>query len=61
MKINKFNLPTIYTRVIDNFNLGNLYPKPSTYLKNCKKISFIKCQIVMIPRDSLGTQHKLFL
>ena len=37
MKINKFNLPTIYTRVIDNFNLGNLYPKPSTYLKNCKK------------------------
>ena len=37
MKINKFNLPTIYTRVIDNFNLENLYPKPSTYLKNCKK------------------------
>ena len=37
MKINKFNLPTIYTRVIDNFNLGNLYPKPSTHLKNCKK------------------------
>ena len=37
MKINKFNLPTIYTRVIDNFNLGNLYPKPSTYLKNCKE------------------------
>ena len=30
MKINKFNLPTIYTRVIGNFN-------PSTYLKNCKK------------------------
>ena len=37
MKINKFNSPTIYTRVIDNFNLGNLYPKPSTYLKNCIK------------------------
>ena len=37
MKINKFNLPTIYTRVIGNFNLGNLYPKPSTYLKNIVK------------------------
>ena len=54
MKINKFNLPTIYTRVIDNFNLGNLYPKPSTYLKNCKK-NFSQ-NIAMIPRDSLGTQ-----
>ena len=53
MKINKFNLPTIYTRVIDNFNLGDLFPKPSTYLKNCKKISV---RIAMIPRDSLGTQ-----
>ena len=37
MKINKFNLLTIYTRVSDNFNLGDLFPKPSTYLKNCKK------------------------
>ena len=59
MKINKFNLPTIYTRVIGNFNLGNLYPKPSTYLKNyLKKFKSEnrKCQIVMIPRDSLGPE-----
>ena len=56
MKINKFNLPTIYTRVISNFNLGNLYPKPSTFIKIVKKISVRKCQIEMIPRDSLGLE-----
>ena len=53
MKIYKFNLPTIYTRVISNFNLGICIPNLQPIKKIVRKISV---RIAMIPRDSLGTQ-----